>query len=224
MKRSDMTCVLAVLLASACGSSASTSAPSEPQGAPEARATAAQAAQPAAATGSPALQLAAADPASCGGADHRCGSNHDAFGITKPAAAPTEPAAHSCGGTEHSCGASHDLFAEAKTPAAEAAGAAPLGGSALTRITEAEHAGLCMLSNRYLGEHRDVPIEVEGKTYHGCCANCAARLGARPEARTAQDPITGKPVDKASAVLARDKENRVYYFESEATLAQYSAR
>jgi len=81
-----------------------------------------------------------------------------------------------------------------------------------------------MLSNRYLGERADVPIQVEGKTYRGCCANCAARLGSHPEARVAHDPVTGREVDKGSAVLARDAQNRVYYFESEETLSQFSAR
>jgi YHS domain-containing protein len=79
-----------------------------------------------------------------------------------------------------------------------------------------------MLSNRYLGERADIPIDVAGKTYHGCCANCAARLAAHEDMRTATDPVNGHPVDKATAVLARDASNRVHYFESELTLAQYS--
>jgi YHS domain-containing protein len=98
----------------------------------------------------------------------------------------------------------------------------PAAAGVLTRISD--HGGVCMLSNRYLGEKADVPIEVEGKTYRGCCANCAARLGSNPDARTANDPVTGKPVDKATAVMARDATNRVYYFESEATLASYAVR
>lgn len=110
-----------------------------------------------------------------------------------------------------------------EAPAAQPAAAdAPLAPGALSRISD--HGGVCMLSNRYLGERADVPIDVEGKTYRGCCANCAARLGSQPEARTASDPVTGKRVDKATAVLARDANNRVYYFENEATLESYAAR
>lgn len=104
-------------------------------------------------------------------------------------------------------------------PSAAAPTATP---AALTRIGDT--GGVCMLSNRFLGEHADVPIQVEGKTYRGCCANCAARLGSRAEARTADDPVTGNPIDKATAVLARDANKRVYYFESEATLARFAAR
>jgi YHS domain-containing protein len=118
---------------------------------------------------------------------------------------------HSCGAEGHSCGAE---------PQPPAAGETHVNG--LTRI--GDHGGVCMLSNRYLGERADVPIQVEGKTYRGCCANCAARLGSLAEARMAKDPVTGHDVDKGTAVLARDANNRVYYFESEATFARYAAR
>ncbi len=100
--------------------------------------------------------------------------------------------------------------------------AAPAAGVGLVRI--AEPGNICMLSNRYLGDKQHVPATVEGKTYFGCCANCAARIEQRAEARTATDPVSGKPVDKASAVLARDAQNRVLYFESEDTFAQMQAR
>jgi hypothetical protein len=119
---------------------------------------------------------------------------------------------HSCGSEGHSCGE--------PPPAAAADDEGNANG--LTRV--GERGAVCMLSNRYLGERADVPIQVEGKTYRGCCANCAARLGSLAEARVAKDPFTGHTVDKGSAVLARDANNRLYYFESEATFASYAAR
>jgi YHS domain-containing protein len=117
--------------------------------------------------------------------------------------------------------AEHEQVAVPQPSASAATRDAPGAPAALTRI---DGGGVCMLSNRYLGEHADVPIQVEGKTYRGCCANCAARLGSHSEARTANDPVSGNPVDKATAVLARDASNRLYYFESEATLASVAAR
>lgn len=87
-------------------------------------------------------------------------------------------------------------------------------------LTRIDSGGVCMLSNRYLGDRPHVPVTVEGKTYYGCCANCAARLAERLDAREAVDPVTGHKVDKGSAILARDAENRVLYFESEETLAR----
>jgi hypothetical protein len=121
------------------------------------------------------------------------------------------PNATSCGGPEDhgSCAAE-----EALTTAAESANAV------LPALERVEHPGsVCMLSNRYLGARPGVPIDVAGHTYHGCCANCAARIGASAALRTAIDPISGESVDKANAVLARDASNRLYYFASESTFA-----
>jgi YHS domain-containing protein len=92
----------------------------------------------------------------------------------------------------------------------------------LVRITERD--AMCMLSDRYLGERADVPVSVEGKTYHGCCANCATRLSQVAELRRAVDPVSGRAVDKGSAIIARDPQNKLLYFESEETLAAFSAR
>lgn len=91
------------------------------------------------------------------------------------------------------------------------------GAPGLTRITGSD--AMCMLSNRYLGAHDHVPVSVDNHTYFGCCASCAARLGANAAARVAIDPTSGQQVDKARAVIARDERNRLLYFESEATYA-----
>jgi hypothetical protein len=132
--------------------------------------------------------------------------------IEKVVAAAHVEEQHSCGMAGHSCGE--------PPPAAAAAAADEAQADGLIRI--GERGAVCMLSNRYLGERADVPIQVEGKTYRGCCANCAARLGSLAEARVAKDPVTGHAVDKGSAVLARDANNHLYYFESEATFASYT--
>lgn len=121
---------------------------------------------------------------------------------------------HSCGheGSE-SCG---HMPEPGEAPAAAAAAQGPAG--ALVRITDP--ANTCMLSNRYLGEKKNVPVTVGEKTYFGCCPNCAARIGGMAQAQTAVDPLTGHTVDKATAVLARDATNRVLYFENEESFAK----
>jgi hypothetical protein len=156
------------------------------------------------------------DHASCGQAAHSEGQPGElaACSHAECQGHASEPAAASCG----SCGGEPQQAAAAK-PAG-----APVQHHDRTVTRIDAHGGVCMLSNRYLGERPDIPIEVEGKTYHGCCANCAARLGMMEEARVATDPVTGHPVDKARALLAHDEENRLLYFESEATFAQYAKR
>lgn len=81
---------------------------------------------------------------------------------------------------------------------------------------------VCMRSNRFLGKPQ-LSTEVEGHAYYGCCAGCTRGLAADAAARTATDPVTGRPVDKATAVIGARPDGRVVYFESEETF-QASAR
>ena len=88
----------------------------------------------------------------------------------------------------------------------------------LLKVVEAKK--VCMVNNQ-LFEKDQIPIAVEGKTYYGCCEMCKERLTKDAAARTAVDPVTGKPVDKAKAVIAALPDGKVFYFESEKTLAEY---
>jgi YHS domain-containing protein len=53
---------------------------------------------------------------------------------------------------------------------------------------------------------------------------CKGRLASDATARTATDPVTGKAVDKASAVIGATPDGKVYYFESDATFTQFKNR
>jgi YHS domain-containing protein len=79
---------------------------------------------------------------------------------------------------------------------------------------------VCMVNNQVF-EKDQIPITVEGKTYYGCCEMCKERLSKDAAMRSAVDPVTGKPVDKATAVIAALPDGKVLYFESEKTLEQY---
>src|SRR5262245_61283291 len=59
---------------------------------------------------------------------------------------------------------------------------------------------VCMVNNTVFPEDQ-IPVAVEGRTYFGCCEMCKGRLAADPSVRTAVDPISGKSVDKAKAVI-----------------------
>ena len=88
---------------------------------------------------------------------------------------------------------------------------------ALKRV---ETKKVCMVNNAVF-EKDQIPVQVSGKTYYGCCEMCKERLAKDAAARTATDPITKKPVDKATAVIAALPDGTVLYFESEATLKKY---
>lgn len=92
--------------------------------------------------------------------------------------------------------------------------------SALTRV--ASSSLVCMVNDRFMGAEQ-IPVNVGGKTYYGCCAACKDKLQSSAAARTAADPVTGAPVDKAAAVIAKTDSGKVLYFESEQSLARYVA-
>lgn len=89
------------------------------------------------------------------------------------------------------------------------------------KITRVETKKVCMVNNT-LFQKDQIPVQVEGKTYYGCCEMCKERLAKDAGARAAVDPVTGKPVDKATAVIGALDDGSVLYFENEATFTQYS--
>ena len=93
-----------------------------------------------------------------------------------------------------------------------------LNAPALTRVEDP--STVCMVNNQYMRKPQ-IPVRIEGRTYYGCCEMCKGRLEHDQTARFSTDPVSGRHVDKATAVIARDGANRVLYFESEANLRQY---
>lgn len=99
----------------------------------------------------------------------------------------------------------------AATPAADPA-------PAFTRV--ADPSTVCMVNDQFMGSPQ-IPVQVEGKTYYGCCEMCQARLNKDPRVRLGRDPVTQRDVDKASAVIAKNAAGKVLYFESEDSLRAY---
>ncbi|HYO12045.1 MAG TPA: TRASH domain-containing protein [Thermoanaerobaculia bacterium] len=95
--------------------------------------------------------------------------------------------------------------------------------AAKTALKRVETKKVCMVNNQVF-EKDQIPVNVQGKTYYGCCEMCKERLAKDAEARTATDPVTGKKVDKATAVIAALPDGNVLYFESEKTLEQYEKK
>ncbi|MFO0639725.1 MAG: hypothetical protein U0183_10985 [Polyangiaceae bacterium] len=91
----------------------------------------------------------------------------------------------------------------------------------LTRVDD--RSTVCMVTNRFMGRAQ-IAVPVAGKTYFGCCEMCKARLGQEPALREAEDPYSHRQVDKAGAIIARDAEGNVFYFESKANLSAALAR
>jgi YHS domain-containing protein len=82
---------------------------------------------------------------------------------------------------------------------------------------------VCMVNNTVFDKDQ-IPVAVDGKTYFGCCEMCKGRLAQDAAIREATDPVSGKSVDKAKAVLGATPDGKVLYFESEKTFAAYQKR
>ena len=111
------------------------------------------------------------------------------------------------------------VTAPAEVHAAEAP-ATPSDEAELTLVSDTSQ--VCMVNNQFMGRPQ-IPVEVGGKTYFGCCEMCKKRLADNPAARAANDPVSGKPVDKATAVIARRASGEVLYFESAENFERYRA-
>ncbi|HVS03523.1 MAG TPA: hypothetical protein VMT16_12190 [Thermoanaerobaculia bacterium] len=87
-------------------------------------------------------------------------------------------------------------------------------------LQKVETHKVCMVNDQLFAKDQ-IPVEVEGKTYYGCCEMCKERLARDSSMRQAVDPVSGEPVDKATAVIGALADGRVLYFASEETFAQY---
>lgn len=82
---------------------------------------------------------------------------------------------------------------------------------------------VCMVTNM-LFPRTQIPVAHDGKTYYGCCENCKKTLSEDSASRVAVDPVSGKSVDKAMAVIAARDDGSVVYFESKKTFKAYTAK
>jgi YHS domain-containing protein len=97
--------------------------------------------------------------------------------------------------------------------------AAPVRAEPVQRV---EAKRVCMVNDTVFPKDQ-IPVQVSGKTYFGCCEMCKGRLAEDANARQAIDPVSKKPVDKATAVIGARADGKVLYFENAANLERFSA-
>ena len=104
--------------------------------------------------------------------------------------------------------------------AASAAAEEPSNERAATALVQVETKYVCMINDQRFSKVQ-IPVEVEGRTYYGCCEMCKERLRGDASSRTAVDPVSGKKVDKATAVIGATPDGTVFYFETLENLKRY---
>lgn len=107
------------------------------------------------------------------------------------------------------CGALAAFAEEAPTPAPASA------------VQKVEHKFVCMVNNNLFAKEQ-IAVEVEGRTYYGCCEMCKERLAKDATSREAVDPVSGATVDKARATIGAQADGKVLYFENEENLTTYN--
>lgn len=91
---------------------------------------------------------------------------------------------------------------------------------ALANLKIVPHKEVCMVNDTHFSKAQ-IPVEVNGKTYYGCCQMCKKTLSEDAATRTATDPVTKKNVDKATAVIAAREDGSVLYFENNENLKKF---
>lgn len=102
------------------------------------------------------------------------------------------------------------------------AAAAVFAEESTDKVVKVEPIKVCMINDRSMANDQ-IPVPLDGKTYYGCCAMCKEKLEKDKESRYALDPVSGKKVDKAKAVIGALPGGEVLYFETEANLTKYNA-
>ncbi|MFL6247253.1 MAG: hypothetical protein ACJ74H_14570, partial [Thermoanaerobaculia bacterium] len=94
--------------------------------------------------------------------------------------------------------------------------------AAQDKVVPVESNFVCMINDRSMANEQ-IPVPIDGKTYYGCCPMCKERLVKDEASRYAIDPVSGKKVDKAKAVIGALPGAAVLYFESKENFARYNA-
>jgi YHS domain-containing protein len=77
-----------------------------------------------------------------------------------------------------------------------------------------------MINNQKFDKEQ-IAVAVEGQTYYGCCEMCKEKLKKDKASRWATDPVSGKKVDKAKAVIGVNAEGKAFYFGNAENLKKF---
>ncbi len=91
------------------------------------------------------------------------------------------------------------------------------------KLVKVESKQVCMINEQFM-EKDQILVEIDGKMYYGCCAMCVEKLNKAEKSRFSVDPLSGKKVDKALAVIGADEDFNVYYFENEKNLEEWNKK
>jgi YHS domain-containing protein len=87
-------------------------------------------------------------------------------------------------------------------------------------LKKVDSPDVCMITNKFMGA-KQIAVPIGKKVYYGCCEMCVGTLNKDVKSRYAIEPLTGKRVDKATAVIGAKKDGVVLYFENQNNFDTY---
>jgi YHS domain-containing protein len=91
-----------------------------------------------------------------------------------------------------------------------------------SKLIQADPKKICMVTNTAFDKDQ-IPVQIKGRTYYGCCEMCKGELEKDPKQRVAIEPVSGKKVDKSRAVIGIASNGGVFYFENSGNLEKYNS-
>ncbi len=77
---------------------------------------------------------------------------------------------------------------------------------------------VCMVNDFYnpMADFKEFMVNVDNKSYYGCCAMCKDKLRTSSHHRFSTDPLTNEQISKADAYIVADKTNKgkTFYFKN----------
>lgn len=96
----------------------------------------------------------------------------------------------------------------------------PLVAATGEKVKQVDSKYVCMITKKHF-QTKQMQVNVEGRSYYACCDTCKTKLLEDPSSREDVDPVSGKKVDKATAVVGVDKAGNVYFFENVQNLERF---
>lgn len=91
-----------------------------------------------------------------------------------------------------------------------------------SHLKQVDSKFVCMINKKHFN-HAQTAVVLDGHTYYACCEDCKKQLTENKASRMDKDPVSGKEVDKAIAVVGIDYAGNAFFFETKENMKKFQA-